>query len=51
MRGMQTVLVTGGSGLVGKAIESVVASEAPRDENWVFASSRDGDLRYVQRVP
>jgi hypothetical protein len=45
------VLVTGGSGLVGKAIEWVVENEAGRfgkreNERWIFLSSKDGDLRY-----
>lgn len=45
------VLVTGGSGLVGRAIEAVVSSDkdprfARRDgEQWVFLTSKDGDLR------
>ena len=38
------VLVTGGSGLVGKALERVIQNEKPGDENWVFLSSKDGDL-------
>jgi len=37
------VLVTGGTGLVGKAIEKVVGS--PSGETWFFASSKDADLR------
>lgn len=40
-----TVLVTGGSGLVGKAIERVVTESANPNETWYFASSKDGDLR------
>ena len=39
------VLVTGGSGLVGKAIESIIREENNPEETWVFASSKDGDLR------
>ena len=39
------VLVTGGSGLVGKAIETVVGEDPRPGESWIFASSRDGDLR------
>ena len=39
------ILVTGGSGLVGKAIEAVVSAEARENESWVFLSSKDGDLR------
>lgn len=46
------ILVTGGTGLVGKAIEHVIENE-PQDspfakhpgEKWIFASSRDADLR------
>lgn len=39
------VLVTGGSGLVGKAIESIIQEECNDKETWIFASSKDGDLR------
>ncbi|NXK47248.1 FCL synthase, partial [Chauna torquata] len=39
------ILVTGGSGLVGRAIQKVVADgEGQPDEEWVFVSSRDADL-------
>ncbi|XP_068193506.1 GDP-L-fucose synthase-like [Antennarius striatus] len=40
------VLVTGGSGLVGKAIEYVVHQEAGKleGEEWIFLSSKDADL-------
>ena len=38
------VLVTGGSGLVGKAIETVVKNN-PGPESWYFANSKDADLR------
>lgn len=40
------VLVTGGSGLVGKGIETIVASEEDKhgNEHWVFVSSSDCDL-------
>ncbi len=41
---MQSVLVTGGSGLVGKALQKVVGQA----ENWIFLSSRDGDLRSLE---
>jgi len=47
------VLVTGGTGLVGKAIEYVIEHEPEGSrfgkrpgEKWIFASSRDADLRY-----
>lgn len=39
------VLVTGGSGLVGKAIEAIIQDECNDKETWIFASSKDGDLR------
>lgn len=39
------VLVTGGTGLVGKAINKVVnEDDAAKGETWVFLSSKDGDL-------
>uniref|UniRef100_A0A7S1C235 GDP-L-fucose synthase n=1 Tax=Corethron hystrix TaxID=216773 RepID=A0A7S1C235_9STRA len=39
------VMVTGGSGLVGKAIQSFVAQNPRKDETWVYLSSKDGDLK------
>jgi GDP-L-fucose synthase len=44
---MKRILVTGGSGLVGKAIERVLkeAENQRPDEEWIFLSSKDGDLR------
>ncbi|TTE66797.1 GDP-L-fucose synthase [Bagarius yarrelli] len=40
------VLVTGGSGLLGNAIEHVVKQEggAREEEEWIFISSKDADL-------
>ncbi|KAL0598472.1 GDP-L-fucose synthase [Plecturocebus cupreus] len=44
-QGSMRILVTGGSGLVGKAIQKVVADGAGLPgENWVFVSSKDADL-------
>lgn len=40
------ILVTGGSGLVGKALESEVSDSA----YWYFASSKDADLRDMPNV-
>ena len=37
---MKVVMVTGGSGLVGGAIQEVIEAEAPADEKWVFLSSK-----------
>jgi len=39
------VLVTGGSGLFGKALESVIAESPIEGETWYFASSKDADLK------
>lgn len=38
-------MVTGGSGLVGCAIRDYVKSNKKENEEWVFLSSKDGDLR------
>lgn len=41
------IIVTGGTGLVGRALQEEVRA-CPRDgEEWVFLSSKDADLRYV----
>jgi GDP-L-fucose synthase len=39
------VMVTGGSGLVGSAIKDFVTANPKENEEWVFLSSKDGDLR------
>lgn len=44
MAGEKVVLVTGGTGLVGKAVEYVSQSEAAPNERWVFVGSKDVDL-------
>eukprot|EP00040_Diaphanoeca_grandis_P022362 m.119917 g.119917 ORF g.119917 m.119917 type:complete len:330 (-) comp28774_c2_seq3:915-1904(-) len=40
------VMVTGGSGLVGRALQAVIAEDAKKYEGqtWVFLSSKDADL-------
>jgi hypothetical protein len=50
------VLVTGGTGLVGHAIQHVIETEPVgsrfgrrEGEAWVFLGSKDADLRYVSR--
>jgi GDP-L-fucose synthase len=40
-----TIMVTGGSGLVGSAIKDFVEANPKENEEWVFLSSKDGDLR------
>ncbi|KAG5278177.1 hypothetical protein AALO_G00096050 [Alosa alosa] len=44
--GRTCVVVTGGSGMVGRAIERVVKEEggAQEGEEWIFLSSKDADL-------
>lgn len=43
--GAKIILVTGGTGLVGRAIQKVVAEDPDsKDEQWFFLSSKDGDL-------
>lgn len=50
----KTVLVTGGSGLVGRAVQYTIENEKdPRfgkrdDETWIFLTSKDGDLRSME---
>lgn len=39
------VLVTGGTGLFGKAIEHVVNEAKVEGETWYFASSKDANLK------
>ena len=43
---MKVILVTGGTGLIGKALEEDVLSNNKEDrEKWIFLSSKDGELR------
>ena len=44
-REMMKVMVTGGTGLVGKALEEAIATDPRPNEEWVFLSFKDGDLR------
>jgi len=39
---METILVTGGTGLLGKNLQNVIDK---KKYNWIFLSSKDGDLR------
>jgi GDP-L-fucose synthase len=47
----KVILVTGGTGLVGKGIEYVLNNDKDpqfakqEGEQWIFLSSKDGDLR------
>jgi len=40
----KVILVTGGSGLVGRAIQQVVSTDTRLGETWVFLSSKDANL-------
>nr|CCC95920.1 unnamed protein product [Trypanosoma congolense IL3000] len=42
-----TVLVTGGSGLVGRAVEAVQRRSTNLCGQWIFLSSREADLRLM----
>lgn len=44
------VLVTGGSGLVGMAIKTLIEKENPPNEEWIFLSSKDGDLKNKEQT-
>ncbi|KAK9503696.1 hypothetical protein O3M35_010212 [Rhynocoris fuscipes] len=44
------ILVTGGTGLVGKAIQSVVDNEKNINEKWVFIGTKDGDLSNLEET-
>ena len=41
------ILVTGGSGLIGRAVQKVVSdpAESSESESWIFLSSKEVDLR------
>ena len=38
------VLVTGGTGLVGRAVQEVISADPPAGQKWVFVGSKDADL-------
>jgi GDP-L-fucose synthase len=44
----QVVLVTGGTGLVGNAIQQVIAEDPSTREEWIFLSSKDADLSNME---
>ena len=52
---MKRILVTGGSGLVGQAVRWVIENETDKrfakreNESWFFLTSKEGDLRYLQK--
>lgn len=40
----KVVLVTGGTGLVGRALQDVISQNPAKGEKWVFIGSKDADL-------
>ncbi|XP_033363928.1 probable GDP-L-fucose synthase [Bombus vosnesenskii] len=42
--GKKIILVTGGTGLVGRAIEHVIETNKNENEKWIFVGSKDADL-------
>lgn len=47
----KVILVTGGTGLVGHAIQTIVQQEKKEEEEeWIFVGSKDADLRYVAYI-
>jgi GDP-L-fucose synthase len=48
---MKTVLVTGGTGLVGQAIQRVAKDTGLDNQmQWVFLGSKDADLRVLEQT-
>ncbi|KAI9303140.1 hypothetical protein BJ944DRAFT_241716 [Cunninghamella echinulata] len=56
MASESVILVTGGSGLVGKGIEWVIENDKTErfgkkeGEKWIFLTSKDGDLRNAEQT-
>ncbi|GAB6028640.1 GDP-L-fucose synthase [Chamberlinius hualienensis] len=50
MADRKVVLVTGGSGMVGQAVKTIVGDESRPDEEWIFVSSKDADLTDLQQT-
>ncbi|KAK1943423.1 GDP-L-fucose synthase [Phytophthora citrophthora] len=46
----RVVLVTGGTGLVGRALQDVVAAQGTTKDKWHFVGSKDADLRDPQKT-
>ena len=45
MSAKKVIMVTGGTGLVGQAVRKIAETEEKKpDEEWIFLSSKDGDL-------
>ena len=44
METQKKIIVTGGSGLIGKSVQMLIEEQAPANETWIFLSSKDGNL-------
>ena len=44
------ILVTGGTGLVGKALQEEVNNQGSRSETWVFVGSKECDLTSLEET-
>lgn len=38
------ILVTGGTGLVGRAIQKIIETNKNENEKWIFVGSKDANL-------
>lgn len=38
------ILVTGGTGLVGRAIQNIIETNKNENEKWIFIGSKDANL-------
>lgn len=48
--GKKIVMVTGGAGLVGKGLQDAILTDSKSDEEWIFLSSKDADLRSAPMI-
>ncbi|KAF4029860.1 NAD dependent epimerase/dehydratase family [Phytophthora infestans] len=46
----RVMLVTGGTGLVGRALQDIVATQGSSRDEWHFVGSKDADLRDPQQT-
>lgn len=46
----RVIMVTGSSGLIGYALQRVVEKDKISHERWIFLSSKDADLTYVDLI-
>lgn len=49
-REKKIILVTGGTGLVGRGIQTIIKEENNDQEEWIFLGSKDGDLSNIDET-